>query len=43
MFITSTEAEELEKEGKLKHVLIKKIKEGLRVEGLDGFDLLKQW
>ncbi|RLA53625.1 MAG: hypothetical protein DRR42_04200 [Gammaproteobacteria bacterium] len=40
--INSTDAEELDKQGKLKHVLIEKIKEGLRVAGLDGSDLLRQ-
>ena len=40
--ISSTVAESLDKEGKLKSVLIEKINEGLKVAGLDGFELLKQ-
>lgn len=40
---SSTEAEELDRNGKLKFVLAKKIREGLKVVGLDGNDLLKQF
>lgn len=38
---SSTEAEELDKNGKLKFVLAEKIREGLKVVGHDGNDFLK--
>jgi hypothetical protein len=39
----SSEAEELDKKGKLKFVLAEKIKEGLKVVGLDGSEILKKF
>jgi hypothetical protein len=39
--ITSKEAEELDKSGKLKKLITEKIKEGLKVIGIDGSDLIK--
>jgi hypothetical protein len=38
-----SEAEELDKSGKLKFILAEKIKEGLKVVGLDGKELLKKF
>jgi hypothetical protein len=38
---TSSEAEELDKKGKLKSIIAEKIREGLKVVGIDGNDLLK--
>ena len=40
--LKSSEAEELDKNGKLKFVLSEKIREGLKVVGLDGKNLLKE-
>ncbi|MCK9399804.1 MAG: hypothetical protein M0Q51_07380 [Bacteroidales bacterium] len=37
----SSEAEEFDRSGKLKFILAEKIREGLKVVGLDGNDLLK--
>jgi len=39
----SSEAKELDKSGKLKFVLAEKIKEGLKVVGLDGNEILKKF
>ena len=39
----STEAKELDKSGKLKFVLVEKIKEALKVVGLDGSKVLKKF
>jgi hypothetical protein len=41
--LTSSEAEELDKNGKLKFVLAEKIREGLKIVGLDGNELLKMF
>jgi hypothetical protein len=38
----SSDAEELDKSSKLKFLLIEKIKEGLKVVGLDGKEILKK-
>ena len=38
----SSDAEELDKSGKLKFLLAEKIKEGLKVVGLDGKEILKK-
>ena len=40
--INSSEAEQLDKSGKLKFLLVEKIKEGLKVVGLDGKEILKK-
>jgi hypothetical protein len=39
---TSSEAEELDKNGKLKFIISEKIRDGLKVVGLDGNKLLKK-
>ena len=40
---TSSDAEELDKSGKLKSIIAEKIREGLKVVGIDGNDLLKKF
>jgi hypothetical protein len=40
---TSNDAEELDKNGKLKFAIIEKIREGLKVVGLNGNEILKQF
>ena len=41
--LNSSEAETLDKSGKLKVVLVEKIKEGLKIVGLDGHEILKEF
>jgi hypothetical protein len=41
--INSTDAEELDKQGKLKTILAEKIREGLKIVGIDGEGLLKRF
>ncbi|MCW3071068.1 MAG: hypothetical protein JWO44_958 [Bacteroidetes bacterium] len=41
--ISSAEAEELDRSGKLKTLIAEKIREGLKVIGIDGNDLLRQF
>jgi len=41
--LKSNEAEELDKSGKLESILVEKIREGLKVVGLDGKEILKKF
>jgi hypothetical protein len=41
--VNSSNAEELDKSGKLKFILVEKIKEALKVVGLDGSEVLKKF